>query len=290
MISVIIINFRQKEFTINCVRSLYKQFRFTQFECIVINNSAEDDLSDLERDFKGLKLIYNSNKGFSQANNLGAKHATGKYLFFLNSDTVVRTDFTERLLQLFGSKEFGVVGLKLYNEDGTFQLSTGNEINFINEIKNKSEEKKFRERNIDFISSKEKELSDVTEAAWVTGAAMIIKKDNFMNCGGFDETFFLYYEDADICRRLTDAGFKNYFFPYSDIVHFKGENVNREFIHSNYFYSKQSQMIYYKKHNSLIENILLRSYLLMKFSLRYLLSFNKVYLNIIKLTLGIPVK
>ncbi|HMS33089.1 MAG TPA: glycosyltransferase family 2 protein [Ignavibacteria bacterium] len=287
--SIIIINFRQKEFTQNCVRSVYEKIEASDFEVIIINNSPEDDLSELEKEYQDIVIISNSNRGFSQANNLGASRADGKYLFFLNADTVLRSDFTADFLKEFKSREFGAVGLKLFNTDGTFQLSSGKIINFLNEIKNKKEELKFRERDIPFIEQKEKDMNHIIETDWVTGAAMIIKKDEFIKSGGFDETYFLYYEDADICKRLKDAGFKNYFYPFSDIVHIKGENAGADFVSVNYFNSKRSQLLYYKKHNNVIENIILRAYLFLKFSVKYILTFNKIYLSIVKLTLGIPV-
>lgn len=287
--SIIIINFRQKEFTLNCVKSVFKNIRTSDFEIIIINNSPEDDLSGIENEFQNVKIIPNSNKGFSQANNLGVQYAKGKYLLFLNADTIVRSDFTADFLKEFGNREFGAAGLKLFNTDGTFQLSSGKEVNFFNEIINKDEEYKFRSRNVPFIEQKEKEMSRITESDWVTGAAMIIKKDEFIKYGGFDDKFFLYYEDADICKRLRDAGLKNYFYPFSDIVHIKGENAGADFVSVNYYNSKRSQLIYYKKHNGFFENFLLRSYLFFKFSVKYILTFNEIYLNIVKLTLGIEV-
>ncbi len=288
--SIIIINYRQKELTQNCVSSVYAKISASTFEVIVINNSPEDDLSRIEKEYENVKIIPNSNRGFSQANNLGAKNAEGEYLLFLNADTLLNSDFTGKFLSGFADKKFGAAGLKLYNQDGTFQLSNGLDVNFSNEMKNKKSEVKFRKRNIAFIGQKEKELSEITESDWVTGAAMIIRKKIFELCGGFDERFFLYYEDADLCKRMKDAGYKNYFYPFSDIVHLKGENAGVDFTTMNYFNSKRSQILYYKKHNGIIQNILLHSYLFLKFSVKYILTFNRNYLNIVKLTLGISLK
>ncbi|MCY7362182.1 MAG: glycosyltransferase, partial [Ignavibacteria bacterium] len=79
MISVIIINYKQKNFTDKCIRSLYENLRSYPFEVIVINNSSEDDLKYLESEFENLKIINNTNKGFSQANNTGVRHSKGEY-------------------------------------------------------------------------------------------------------------------------------------------------------------------------------------------------------------------
>lgn len=286
MISVIIINFNQKKYLELCLKSVYVNFKSYPFEVIIINNSPEEDLTDLEFEYK-LKLIHNENRGFSQANNLGAALSSGEYLFFLNADTIIRSDFLKRFIENFSGKDFGAAGMKLYNKDDTFQLSFWKENTFLNEIKNKKEEKLFRERNLKFISGKEKFFSEIKPVDWVTGAAMIIRKDKFQKIKGFDESYFLFYEDADICKKLNNAGYNNYFFPFSNIIHFKGENVNNEFRNSSYFYSKESQLLYYKKNNSFLDNIFLRIYLTVKFSILYLMTFRKINLRILKLAMGI---
>ena len=281
MISIIIINYRQKEFTIKCVRSVFASITGCPFEVIVVNNSPEEDLKALEVEFPAVKIITNENKGFSHANNRGAVLAKGEYLFFLNADTIVRKDFTEDFLKTFEEKKFGAAGLKLYNSDGTFQLSFGKRIDFFGEISNKKDEEKFRKRDKEFMNSVEKKFSDTTEVDWVTGAAMIVRKECFEKVGGFDESFFLYYEDAELCKRLTDEGLPNYFFPHSDIVHYKGENTNEDFSSSGYLHAKRSQLNYYRMHCSSFQNSLLKFYLKLKFSLKYLSSFDKSYLKIL---------
>jgi len=171
--------------------------------------------------------------------------------------------------------------LKLYNSDGTFQLSFGKRIDFFGEISNKKDEEKFRKRDKEFMNSVEKKFSDTTEVDWVTGAAMIVRKECFEKVGGFDESFFLYYEDAELCKRFRDEGLPNYFFPYSDIVHYKGENTNEDFSSSGYLHAKRSQLNYYRMHCSPFQNRLLKMYLKLKFSLKYLSSFDKNYLKIL---------
>lgn len=286
MISIITVNFNQKRFLKPCLGSIYDNFRSYPFEVIVVNNSPAEDLKDLQSEY-GFKLIQNENKGYSQANNLGAAHSSGEYLFFLNADTIIRSDFLNDFADRFSGKDFGAAGIKLYNDDGTFQLSFWKENTFFNEIENKKDEKRFRERDKDYMAVKERQFGEIKEVDWVSGAAMIIRKDVFKKIKGFDEKYFLFYEDADICKTLSDSGYKNYFYPFSSTVHYKGENVNPEFRSSSYYYSKESQLIYYKKHNNLLDNMLLRLYLFIKFSFLYLTTFKKINLRILKLTLGI---
>lgn len=285
MISIIIINYKQKEFVEQCLKSIYDNFKSYPFEVILINNSSED-LTDLEFEYK-LKLIYNENRGFSQANNLAANLASGEYFFFLNADTKITSDFLKTFIDEFSGKDFGAAGVKLYNKDNTFQLSFWKENTFLNEMKNKKEEELFGNRDLDYIQKKEEEYADIKEVDWVTGAAMIIKSDVFKKVNGFDENFFLFYEDADICKKLNDYGYKNYFFPLGSIIHYKGENVNKNFHDNTYYYAKESQLNYYKKHNSFFDHLLLRLYLFGKFSILYLFTFKKIYLRILKLLFGI---
>lgn len=285
MISIIIINYKQKDFVEQCAASIYKHFTSYPFDVIIVNNSPEENLNYLKDTYPNISVIENENKGFSQANNLGAKNSKGEYLFFLNADTTIENDFLKKFIDEFSNKEFGAAGLKLLNNDNSLQLSFWNENTFLNEIQNKKAEEKFKEKDTVFI--KRYEVDEIKQTDWVTGAAMIVKKNIFDKIGGFDEKFFLYYEDADLCKRLSDAGYKIYYFPFSKIIHFKGENVNKDFSGNTYFFSKQSEFLYYKKHNGFIDNLLLKVYLFFKFLFKYLFTFKKINLRILLLVLGI---
>ena len=277
--SIIIINYKQKEFTLKCVESLRK-YPDCEYEIIIVNNSPED-IFDLE----GVRVITNSNKGFSQANNLAAKEARGKYLLLLNADTVLEKDFAKDFMKEFADRDFGAAGLGLKYPDGRYQLSYWNENNFRNEAVNKSLEKSFKEMDINVISKYEN-IKDITVVDWVSGAAMILRKDVFEKAGGFDEDYFLFYEDADLCKRLKDKGHEIYYYPFDGLVHYKGENVNESFSTDTYYYSKKSQLLYYRKHNSITDRIMLRLYLLAKFSFRLITDRSELNLKTLKLLLG----
>lgn len=276
--SVIIINYKQKDFILNCVESLRKNLKCL-FEIIIVNNSPEDDLSIL----KGVTIINNSNKGYSQANNLAAKHTQGNYLLFLNADTFLKKDFSQGFFSDFKGKEFGAVGLGLVYPDGRYQLSYWNENKFIKEIKNKKIEKELKNKN----QVVTKEYNDIIkEVDWVSGAALIIKKDIFEDIKGFDEDYFLFYEDADLCKRLKLKGYNIYFYTFDGLIHYKGENVNKAFVTDTYYYSKKSQLLYYKKHNSLYERTFLRIYLLVKFTFRAITERKDINMKVLKLLFG----
>lgn len=283
MVSIIVINYKQKKYLEGCIESLYKVIRSVPFEVIVVNNSPDDDLSSLEKRYPNFTLIQNSNKGYSQANNFGVKYAQYEFLLFLNADTIFVTDPLSDVIKYMQKRNYGAVGLKLYNTDNTFQLSFGLFNNMQGESENKSREKYFRSRNLQRMLEIENKYCEITEVSWVTGAAMFMKKKVFEEVKGFDERYFLYYEDADICKRLNYKGYKNYFFPFSKIIHYKGENTNIDFNATTYYYSKASQILFYKLHNNFLNNFGLRFYLFFKFLFLYLVTFKKTNFKVLQL-------
>ena len=281
MISIIIINYRQKDYVLNCIKSIRDKLK-CEYEIIVVNNSSESDSFDLEN----VLVSNNPNRGFSQANNAASKRAKGEYLFFLNADTLFLKDFSTVFLNEFEHKDFGAVGISLRYPDGRYQLSYWCENNLMNEFKNKKSEDSFKRNDTkiinDYISN-----DIIKEVDWVSGAAMIIKKDIFDSVKGFDEDYFLFYEDADICKRIKQTGGKIYYLPFDGLVHYKGENVNESFLNDTYYYSKKSQLLYYKKHNNFINRVMLRIYLLFKYSVNIIFKSNSLNKRIFKLTIGV---
>lgn len=285
-VSIIIVNYQQWDFLRQCINSIYNTIGDISFEIIVVDNSPADlYFEQFKVDYPNVCLIKNSNKGFSHANNIGVTKAKGEYLLFLNADTLIKNDFLSSLIKTFANKKFGAVGCKLYFPDGVFQLSFWKEVNFCNEIRNKKDEQKFDIRDLDFIRRVETQYNEILEVDWVSGACMLIRKDVFNEVGGFDERYFLYYEDADICKRLRMLNLPIYFYPYSEIIHYKGKNVNDRFYSELYFFMKKSQLIYYKLHNNLLNKFLIRSYIFLKFFVKFLDGFNGKQLLIAKLAL-----
>jgi len=279
MVSIVIVNYKQKDFLLQCVSSVFKQINSYPFEIIIVNNSTEDNLSHITNQF-GIRILENENRGYSYANNLGAKFAKGEYLLFLNPDTIIKNDFLGRLISTFNSTVFGAAGLKLLNADETFQISFGYNISIIGEIKNKTAEGLTWTKDFNRLTKIENQYAEIKRVDWVSGAAMLIRREIFDLVKGFDERYFLYYEDSDICKRISDLGYPVFFYPFSRIIHLKGEKTNKNFMLNSYYHSKKSQLIYYKRHRSFPENILLRLYLSLKFLALYTMSFNKNYLRI----------
>jgi GT2 family glycosyltransferase len=287
MVSIIIINYRQKEYLYNCIDSIFDVIKSHPFEIIIVNNSPEEKFDFPKNKYPNVYLVDNDNKGFSNGNNAGAKYAKGGYLLFLNPDTLIKNDFLNDIVNYFSKIEFGAAGLKLFYPDNNFQISFGNELTLIGEIYNKRIEKSFNKRSRIVIDEIENKYLEVSEVNWVSGAALFIRKNVFDKIGGFDEKYFMYYEDVDLCNRLSLSGYGIYFYPFSNIIHYKGENTNKSFLSDTYYFAKQSQLLYYKKFNSIPNRILIRLYLSVKSLLLGLFKFNKNYFEVFLLAMGI---
>ncbi|MCI0474560.1 MAG: glycosyltransferase family 2 protein [Ignavibacteria bacterium] len=280
LFSIIIINHNQKDFLERCIESV-RQNLTGNYEIIVVDNSDNQDDYEIEN----VKIIKSPNRGFAHANNLASRYASGKYLLFLNADTEFRKDFVPYFCENFSGTEFGAAGLGLVYPDGSRQLSFWHENTFAGEIKNKKLEDGFKKKD-DALINEFFSGNSVKEVEWVSGAAMIIPKDIFESVGGFNEKFFLFYEDADICKRIQQKGHKILFIPFDGLVHFKGEYVNDKFAGDTYYHSKKSQLLYYRVHNGITQRILLRVYLFLKFG-ALTLTAGGVNKKIFKLILGI---
>lgn len=239
--SVIIINYRTPQLTADCIQSLLKVMP-SEGEIIVVDNGSEDDsLQILKNTFEStIKLISSEiNMGFASGNNLGAKAASGHYLVFLNSDTIIDNDFITPCIKILKSNEhIAVVAprLKLSNED--FQKTAYGRFPTLWKL-------------ITQQTKKELALSDGdhTEVDWVSGCALIIPRELFDKIGGWDEKFFLYYEDVDLCLRAHHAGFTCAVAHEADIIHLGGRSADINSIKQYYY---RSQDYYFKKHYSAV--------------------------------------
>ena len=276
LLSIIIVNYNQEKYLYECVSSI-KKYLSCEYEIIVVNNSDESCK------ITGINLIKSENKGYSFANNKGVDLATGDYLLFLNPDTVITKDFSEMLFSQIKDLKFGCVGLGLCNPDKSFQLSFGVDNTFLGEIANKKQELAVKNKSAEVIENIIKDFSSLKIVDWVSGAAMLARKEDFLRIGKFDERYFLYYEDADLCVRFKSEGYKNYYLPHTEIIHLKGENTQENFYSDTYYFAKESQLIYYKIHNGYFQYIILRFYLFSRFLLKYLFKPDKVIFRIIKL-------
>lgn len=218
-LSIIIVNYRSEKYLEKCLASVYNWSDPSLFEIIVVNNDQSSDLSALVERYGEIWLCNaEKNIGFGAACNLGAKKAVGEILLFLNPDTQLLNDYVGKISDKFAKspEKTGVIGPRLVTDERkTQEWCAGKDVTIWQLIKNNlwiTESKKIWE-------SKQEIVAD-----WVSGAALAIKRDVFEKIGGFDEEFFMYGEDMDLCRRAREAGFGVIYDPTLVILHSCGKS------------------------------------------------------------------
>lgn len=239
--SFIIINYRSLDYTRVCLKSLFEFLPDDQtWEVILIdNNSSDGSAEKLATEFPTkLTLIKNdSNRGFAAANNQGAEIARGQFLFFLNSDTEIKSNLLKPIRQLFDRQpELGIIAPLVLGPDGKLQFGAcGRRQTLKNVIFQKTKTNWRQESRADYY------LSD-----WVSGAALVIRHDLFNKLDGWDENFFLYLEDSDLCFRVQKAGFEIGLCPAANLVHYGGKSPATNHARRRHYY--RSQSYFFKKH------------------------------------------
>ncbi|WP_268054898.1 glycosyltransferase family 2 protein [Chryseobacterium sp. SL1] len=223
--SIIIINYNTKQLTTDCIHSVKKYTEGISHEIILVDNASTDGSKEYFENFEGIKYIYSdTNLGFGRANNLGVQHAEGEFLLFLNSDTLLIEDSITKLHSFFVSHEdqlnIGVLGCPLIDKDHNIN-GYGN--TFPTCIKEKNKVWK----QIPFISSfiplQEEKVYDFSktyfEIDYVIGADMFMRKSLFDKLHGFFHEFFMYYEETDLQKRISNLGYKQYIYTKTNIIH-----------------------------------------------------------------------
>ena len=265
-VSVIIVNYNVKEFVQNLLNSLEKASKNLAVEVIIVDNASDDGSVELIREkFPNVILVANkTNLGFGKANNIGLQMAKGKYLLILNPDTLVQEDTFEKLISFFErTPDAGMIGCKTLNPDGTLQLSCRRsfpgpwtsfcKVTGLSSIFPKS--KIFAKYNLTYLDE-----NKTCEVDALSGSFMLMKKEAYEKVGGFDEQFFMYGEDLDLCYRVQKAGYKVYYVPETQIIHYKGESTKRSSLdETKVFYGAMN--LFVKKHfsRSLLLEIILQS-------------------------------
>ncbi|MFP4082734.1 MAG: glycosyltransferase family 2 protein [Candidatus Aminicenantes bacterium] len=264
-ISVILVNHNNKSHLKECLLALEKSSLRPCLEFIVVDNNSSDGSRDFIRDhFPLVRLIGNQkNRGFSAANNQGIRLSKGDFILFLNPDTLPYAQSLNLMLQEIKSNpRVGAVGPALIKGENKFQVSFGSRVNFWKEFLQRCFLNPYH-RTILKRSRKKKEVG------WLSGACLLVRKDILDREDFFDENFFLYFEDIDLCLRMRKKGWKLIYLPQARVFHREGASTSLQKTAARYEYRK-SQIYFYQKHNSRVSLFLLRLYLLLNFSFLFL--------------------
>lgn len=251
-LSIIIVNFNTRNLTNQAIDSIIKNTAGIDFEIIVADNSSDKSQQCKYYSNQVRVLCDIENKGFGHACNIGANSAIGKYLLFLNSDTVLQDNSLLKCVDYMnGHKDIGVLGAKVLLKDG--RLDHGCRRGFPTpsaalyyyaklDIKY-PDSKKYGAYRQTFL--KENEINEVDS---VSGAFLMISKQLFNEVKGFDETFFMYGEDLDLCYRVKEKRYKVIYFADAVITHLKGQSGLHKSSKTVIYHFYNAMIIFYNKH------------------------------------------
>ncbi|WP_186971995.1 glycosyltransferase family 2 protein [Bacteroides intestinalis] len=280
-VSVIIVNYNTRDLLIQCLASIQKQTKDVSYETIVVDNASSDDSEAcVKSTFQDVIFIKNeTNIGFGNANNRGAQIASGKYLFLLNSDTVLENNAIKYMFDFMehnsDSLKVGAIGGLLRDGYGRIAHSSRDfptPYKMLWEtlcsycgIKLDTEQKDFFGK--DFFS-----------VEYITGADLFLKRDLFDRLHGFDKSYFMYFEETDFQRRMALLGYKSMIIAEPKILHLEGasffKNAKQQISNARRIMYDKSKLLYVSKHYNYIQYLLFRiSYI----SLRLVTLFDVKY-------------
>ena len=249
-LSIIILNYNVRYFLELCVLSVQNAIQNSDAEIIVIDNNSQDDSCEMmKKRFPNIKLIENKeNSGFPKGNNIGVAAAIGEYICILNPDTVVAEDtFSKVLAFAKKQKELGIVGVKLIDGTGNFlpeskrgiptPLVAFTKIMGLYKILPKT----FGEYYAQHLSENQTGKVDI-----LVGAFMLMKRDLYLEIGGFDENCFMYSDDIDLSYMALKKGKTNYYFHETSVIHYKGESTVKDETYMKRF--QEAMNFFYQKH------------------------------------------
>lgn len=233
-VSIIIVNWKSAAFVRKCIRSIEENTRKLDVEILVLDSGSFDGCGEmLAQEFPYVGFIQSDkNLGFARGNNMAAAQATGRFLVFLNPDTELRGPAINKLHEAAVSlREAGALGAHLLNSDGTLQTSCLQSFPTIaNQVLDADLLRKwFPLSRLWGTAPLYARAPAPAEVEGISGACLMTPRALFEKVGGFNEEYFMYYEDMDYCLKVRKAGWKNYYVPAAVVVHHGGQSSGGEY-------------------------------------------------------------
>lgn len=253
-ISICIVSYQTRDLLRACLRSIHETVPPLSFEIIVVDNHSEDGtLEMLKEEFPDVRLLVNNeNTGYTRPNNQALRESRGRYVVLLNPDTLVKPNAIAELFSFLETHpQVGIVGPKVLNRDGTLQKQCRrsearpwDSICYFSGLSRLfPHDKRFAGYLMTYLDE------DLThEAEAVSGSCMMIRREVIEQVGYLDELFFAYQEDTDYCRRVRLAGWKVYYNPSAQIIHYGGEGGSKVQPFRAIVEWHRSYFLYYRKH------------------------------------------
>lgn len=278
-LSIVIINYNTKNLTKNCIQSIIESIQYVSYEIIVVDNSSKQSerYEPLTEQKNIVRLFSNvANNGFGAACNFGAKRSNGDYLLFLNSDTLVKEDAIDKCIEyLKNHKNVGALGVRTLLPNGDldhgckrgFPTPASSLYYFMGLDKKYPKSKKYGAYRQTFVN--EHQTSEVDA---VSGSFMIVPKSVYKEVSGFDEDYFMYGEDIDLCYRIKSKDYSIVYFADAYIIHLRGQSglsTKSDYVVYHFY---DAMKIFYKKHYENKYNFFINKVVYAGIKLKYLIS------------------
>ncbi|UCF26759.1 MAG: glycosyltransferase family 2 protein [Chloroflexota bacterium] len=249
-LSVIIVNWNTKNLLVECIDSIYTAPPNSEFDIWVVDNSSTDGSPEIIRNrYPEVNLIVNKeNIGFAKANNQAFNQCRGKYILLLNPDTVVKPEAIEKLCRFLNQlPEVGMVGPRLINADKTLQISAFPIPTLSKEF--------WRLFHLDVFvpygkyPMKDWDVDTAREVDTLLGACMLIRREALGKSNLFDEEYFIYSEEVDLCARLKKGSWHLYWLPSAVVIHY-GSQSTQQVAEDMFLKLYAGKILYFRKHRS----------------------------------------
>ena len=279
-IDIIIINYNSTDQLLQCLDSVRRTLGAHQAEILVVDNASSDNAEKIRVLFPAVQLIQNqTNLGFARAVNQGIQQGNSPYVMLLNPDTLMSDDFFSKSLEFMDQHpDVSIMGPKILDPDGSVQGSARSFPTPLTAIFGRTSlltklfpSNPFSRQNILTINS---DSGTIKAVDWVSGACMVVRRKAIDVVGMMDERFFMYFEDADWCKRMWEAGWKVIYNPGISITHHVGISSKKNFFKSSLEFHR-SAFNFYKKHKSRLVFFFMFPLLVGGLTLRFLLILMK---------------
>lgn len=267
-LSIILVHFNTPELTMECIDSIYRFAPQVPFEILVVDNGSSADIGmEMTRRFPSVRFFrLPHNTGFSRANNFAMEQSHGEYFLLINSDAkLIMPGLDQMILYLKEHPQVAVLGPRQIDGNGRFQLSCGNFPTLSSEINRKILHYKLSIDDLETRDYLEGVHQKITEIDWVSGSCFLVKRQVLLEAGIFDERFFMYFEDIDLCTRIRASGYQIHYFPKVTICHHGGISAKQNLMNVFLEY-RRSQIYFARKYYGLAGEVGIRGMLLAKYA------------------------
>lgn len=261
-VSIIIVSWQVRELLEKCLKSIFNQTTDINFEVFVIDNNSQDGtVAMVENTYPEVNLIVNDeNLGFAKANNQAIVKSKGEYILLLNPDTEITDNSIQKTYKFMkGNVNIGITGCKIINPDGSIQKSIRSfpdlESHILiltklhNFLPNSKSLKKYYLPDFDYKKTQ--------EVQQVMGAFFMINRKMLNQIGLLDESFFIWYEEVDLCRRAIDDNWQVFYYSDAHIIHHQGKSFSKKTAIIKQFIFNRSLLRYFAKHHKIYEYLVL---------------------------------